>query len=585
MNYKSEFNRWYSSLTNKTFQFGSRESLAFVKSAIGIFSQIVDRKNRVAPQIILTPEIQTAGVDIKLNKMYLPLCHITERQKADVDIYQVLLSYNGQVMHESAHLLYTVDDIEALDELVEGFDHTKPLMNHVYQIVEDLYIDNQNLLRFPQFDFFTQARLDYFFSSKEILNIELPDGEIESLDDAKALMTAGTMLKNPDNRGVISNMLFQQLESMLLESLDIDEQLNRVEHALKVYRWLTENFGEEIIDEFENSMSKASGEGEDDEAFMMPADSEIVETGEMLGNENSESYKINEGEVKFEGDGSEDHPIFMIKATEEAISKVLLSYSNFKQVYQISTQWDDLVGLMQARSETQRYYGPQQQHGTRMRQLHRIATDQKIFSQPVTLQGLGPQEVIILCDLSGSMTSDNNYVKALQEAWGMAVALERGRHRVAVYGHTADVAVNPLSGIPVKKSNCMVLEFKSFDENTSVLKERVEIINHGVLRNNADGMAVRRVGAEFSEIRNKKTLIVISDGQPASTCYSHWNAANEDLQDAVAELRSKGIGVISISIVSDCVDDNDELYGSAFNFSCTDLNIVELMVEKIFLLR
>lgn len=191
------------------------------------------------------------------------------------------------------------------------------------------------------------------------------------------------------------------------------------------------------------------------------------------------------------------------------------------------------------------------------------------------VQTLGEQEIIILVDCSGSMTYGSKYVKAYNAARGAARSLQQSRHRVAVYGHTADLELfGQMSGLVIYK-------FKDFDDSTGTLDHRITTVNKVYsLANNDDAGAIEYIGAKFSSRPNKKTLIVISDGSPASHRIGTWDGI-EKTKLEVDKLRANGINVLSISIDKDAINPNNEIYGTDNNTANNDPNVVATLIDKI----
>ena len=206
--------------------------------------------------------------------------------------------------------------------------------------------------------------------------------------------------------------------------------------------------------------------------------------------------------------------------------------------------------------------------------MSRIATDSKLFSTKIVEQGIGPQEILILVDCSGSMASGRNILMAIEASYAAASSLESARHSVAVYGHTADHdTVNEFA-------STIIYRFKGFSEPFVSVKNRFEHFFRNAARylyNNDDELAILEVSKRFTPARNKKTLIVISDGSPA--CYRGPDIRSTAA--AVANIRSRGIGVVSISIEKDAVRPNNQIYGESFNVDNGDPNVVMEVIRKI----
>ena len=171
------------------------------------------------------------------------------------------------------------------------------------------------------------------------------------------------------------------------------------------------------------------------------------------------------------------------------------------------------------------------------------------------------------------MKSKNKVLNALKAAYGTALGLEDGRHRIAVYGHTADVDLNT--------GNCglFIVRIKSFDEPASIINDRIHVIfgaSESLMCSNADDHAIAHVAEAFSGIQNNKTLIVISDGMPSAT----YTLGIDGTKAAAQKIRESGINVLSISIEAEAVRKNDEIYGAANNYNSADPGVVFKIIES-----
>jgi len=106
------------------------------------------------------------------------------------------------------------------------------------------------------------------------------------------------------------------------------------------------------------------------------------------------------------------------------------------------------------------------------------------------------------------------------------------------------------------------------------MDKKNEFINAGRLysRNNGDSYALEEVAQNFSQDGRDigRTLIVLSDGQPACDAYSTVTHGRNETRDMANKLRDEGIQVYSISLVSDVVAANNYIYGEKYNFFPAD---------------
>jgi nitric oxide reductase activation protein len=240
-----------------------------------------------------------------------------------------------------------------------------------------------------------------------------------------------------------------------------------------------------------------------------------------------------------------------------------------------------LAEVARQRATVNKPYGEDRNRGTHIRKLNRIATDQKIFSEKISMREHKPMQVIILVDFSGSMrstvdgkargTSVSRLEAACSAAAGAAKGLAESRCEVAVYGHTACLD---------EASNVVVWKFKGFNDSLDSMMYRINQTSTLLTRENKDGYAIQYVGRKFTSRTRKKLLIVISDGSPLAPHY-HGAAANEHTQQQVDKLRKQGIEVLSISISDDARYVNDRIYGKKNNIFNESPHVIEEVIKAL----
>lgn len=200
--------------------------------------------------------------------------------------------------------------------------------------------------------------------------------------------------------------------------------------------------------------------------------------------------------------------------------------------------------------------------------LARIAIDGKVLSVNHNNKIMkGTPEVIILVDVSGSMTNNSGsrsgeklIVSASRASMGAYMSLVDAGIPVAVYAHTTKgedsmvycVAANrmPLNGRNVSMGNHIEKRFSAMVD-----------VEHN---SNIDGVAVDFCANQFTDKPGSKVLMVFSDGSPAGHNY-HGQTAIEHTKLMANRARRKGISVLSLSLVQDVLATNDEIYGREFN--------------------
>ena len=590
--FKKKFLSWYKGIDTFKLGYNSFYTEKFVSQVVGFFVQIVDDEE-LSPKVYFTNSCDTAAIDIEKREIWLSTSYLRV-DEPKVDIFHTIYHYNGMVIHELGHLKYTKIAIDKIAKFIPEFDCNNPFMNSIYQIVEDLFVDNSNIQQFIRFSDFNLARFQYLFSSEKFEEklANLPT-DIKTIKDIESYINALVMIKNPENRGKGPTEIFKQLEEMFLKALSMADQIERASWAIKIYKTIfsgLDNSEKEKLNSEVEELKNSSKLAEE----LMELLEKLLGDDELLGINNSKFDKdpssgfINQAEIKVKGGvGSEYNSRAPLKVVIDVdkehanIKSIIVEQKSFAKPkvdqWEMSTKWNEMIKLMKAKSEVKRYYGLQNNFGKKIRQVHRIVTDGKVFADPIVTNGLGPQEIIILVDMSGSMTNYNNYVKALNEAWGLAMILESGRHKVSVFGHTADLELNPV--FSNANVSCILYKFKSFEERAAVIEEKLQLVNQEMLGNNMDHEAINMVTEYFTEARNQKTLIVISDGEPASIFYGSYTEGITLTKQVVDSTRQKGINVISLSITEDCMENNNTIYGKDHNFHCDADNIAKQVVE------
>lgn len=166
-----------------------------------------------------------------------------------------------------------------------------------------------------------------------------------------------------------------------------------------------------------------------------------------------------------------------------------------------------------------------------------IGTSVKIFDKYKEMSHTSEAVVILLVDMSGSM-SGRNIKEARDAAIFLAESFNRLHLPCAVVGFTADV-----------KASADIYQFVPFSNKKG---ERVSLMQMKAMANNYDSFAIRYATAMLAKRREEnKLLFVISDGYPACRSYKSREYGIQDTADAVKEAISKRIKVMGISIAGE----------------------------------
>lgn len=551
---------WYKGLRIPRFR-DQQEMKVFATSMVSAFSITAGKTLDVSPQFILTTDVDTAAIDLDKMKVFIGLDILNtdpnKRPNSRANEESALTTIFGMIFHESMHFIYTSRKLEQIAKELEV--KNEQLFATVNNICEDYYIDDVFIKTMAQYVWTYEERFAYFFSvDKAREHFEEFLSEPTTANFIKVLIS----LKNPEARCFMKKLAPEHLTiaQLALSAMEEHDREKRPLIAHEVYKLLLEDTEESTGEQ----MSEAAGE--DGEELLTAEEMEKLD----------ETIEIDSTMVMHNTDSDADGLIEIVPHVEDVVFMAYEAYiegpSSMKMT--IDTRYLEFAKLLKAHSETATYWTPPSHHGRHIRSVSRVATDSKLFSTKIVDQGIGPQEILILVDCSGSMTSGRNIWTAIEAAYAAASSLESARHSVAVYGHTADHdTVNDFA-------STILYRFKGFSESFASVKVRFEHFfkyANIYLYNNDDELAILEVSKRFTPVRNKKTLIVISDGSPAS----YRGPDIKSTAAAVAKVRSNGIGVVSISIEKDAVRTNNQIYGEKFNVDNGDPNVVMEVIRKI----
>jgi len=594
---------WYTSVKIPSFS-QHAEIEKFATNVVGISLSIVKDIVKMKDVRVFISNVPTACIDLEKKQITLSRLYIAEnsedRINPDASEEESLSALFGSAIHEILHLKHTVVPFSTVASMA-GIDISSLDDNvaEIAQIVEDIYIDNVDRSSLKNFEWATKSRLNYLFPVEERDEVYGKlTGKISTYQEFDAYMAAMYFLKNFYLKSESKDSFTLRLENMFLQSRSISKVENRLLHAIKIYEFMTSDLPNDKEDVNAKSPSGSDGNAikpdSADEKIdelrkkLSMSNTEIKSDSEQLSTilQNSErDYEItNENvNVRFEysnNAGKFTRLMIVNNIDDEFLKSLGFEYSRWSSftsknmVIEPDHRFLEFSQLMLARTQTNRPYGLQMNRGSNIRQLYRIATDNRIFAQPNEFEHIGEQEIIILVDISGSMRSDIKLEKAAKAAIGAAIGLQDSRHRIKVVGHTADWDVNGI------RQDVVLIILKDWDEDANiVMKPRFEkIIDYdGVMYSNSDDFAIMAVSKMFSELRNQKSLIVISDGMPRGDI----SLGEEGTRIVVNEIRSQGIVVVSISVDEDAYDSNNYIYGRENNFNTDDAGVVFNVINSI----
>lgn len=188
--------------------------------------------------------------------------------------------------------------------------------------------------------------------------------------------------------------------------------------------------------------------------------------------------------------------------------------------------------------------------------IHRIVTDSKIFARTEKVTQTGDPEVIMLLDASGSMRSGNLWKRVVRAGWAAHDSFCNARIRVQTWAHTT---------VDIGRYEHPCVYHIATDQSYALQWQCAYNIDND---NNADGYAIEHVSHMFRYREKEPILLVWSDGQPSAIDYGGHGAIRHTM-DTIDKVRSRGITVLSISLVSGVMYTNNKIYGTEHNIDAS----------------
>lgn len=582
--------QWYNGISLPTF-YDTKGFKSFVHASLGIVQGIVGKNIMQEFFVTLTEDdkkVSIAAVD-QINRVIYINSNLFSpsdklRHNPSADQRQVLEMLIGLVVHEASHIEYTVTDIKESFEVM-GFELNK-LNKTVWNIIEDFYIEEQARINHPVFEWSLQSALDYFFplSQTRKLIAELPN-EITTMKHVTKFV--GTLCNAKNVRAcsrleINENKLFAELVAMVKGVYKIHDKYERITFSKTVVEWLLKNVKEQDEEQNEEESSKGGSESGDKELdeISEKMDKVIGKEGIEVDSKDNVINTLKMSTQKVDDSTEQIQPVQLIVSYTS-----LLNFGFSKNLENHEIKLDrrflPLSQLIKARSQANQPKGEQKNYGRSITQIHRIVTDSKVFATPITVPFVGPQEVVILVDCSGSMGMNEKITKALSAAYGAAMGLQNGGHKVKVIGHTCQLS-GTLKYAELTES-LMIYVFKNWHDSIEKMVDNMKTFLQfeSTKGNNNDDYAVAFAGSQFTKERSRKNVIVISDGYPSSRRIDKEDGAKKT-KVVVDKLRKSGVSVSSISIDTQAFDVNNRIYGAAYNINSEDAVNISKIVEGMF---
>jgi Mg-chelatase subunit ChlD len=532
----------------------------------------------------------------------------------------------GIIVHEAAHFAYSPKDLTIIAEGVEtilGRKVNKNVAMRLGNVVEDIFIEWEIGNQIPQVIWMLNSL------NENLLGTEQYVGSRATIMSQVARPVNVEELANVVGHLIFAKVRFPMSSTPYMDNLwklaqsarEMTEIEDRIELVAKLYELIMIDGGDE--GDGESGEEQESEDGEKQVGDSKGSGDQGQDGGEGQGEgeetEDGSPSEVPGGSPSLEGeagdkaieqtpkDATVDHGAPSGKRSDwtdyeiDQINKMIerhveeLEHDGLYKGYglvsknrvtptmagtemEVDRRYSALAEIGRQRATTNRPYGVDQRRGHSIRKLHRIATDGRIFAEPMKTQSYKPMEVIILVDCSGSMQWGRNIDKAGQAVIGAAAGLKNARCEVQITGHTADIDDVTLTLYTIKEWN----------DPISVASRRMMTLTRGGrtyrLQQNRDHLAVQEVAKDFrtSNAQRRRLLIVISDGEPCADNY-YGPKAEDATKKAVDQVRAQGIDVTSISITEQAMTVNDRIYGKQHNVCNEDPNVIAEIVKQLIM--
>lgn len=282
-----------------------------------------------------------------------------------------------------------------------------------------------------------------------------------------------------------------------------------------------------------------------------------IEACLKLGEEEARAEKNDPSSVRDfpEISNSYSKSIRCLNMTVESMSSYANQYSRLKSSMtgDIKLLENQLKRILKNDREERAY---RQSGRVSVKRLQSSKMTTRVYTKGVNPKEIDDLSVLLLVDVSGSMSWSNKDNKAKMAAIGLAEVFNDLNIPFKVMTFSAD-----MRGYDVIHTH--YINWKNSQE------ERIKLLNIGAGGNNFDGYSVRYAGKVMSKRKEfHKLIIVLSDGQPACHYYDRKNGLS-DTKNAVREAK-KEANVIGIAIDAN-IDELYSIYGNSF-VEMTDLS-------------
>lgn len=570
--------KWYgSSITIPHFK--SRHYATFAGSCMGIVNSLINRYIKTVH--VSFNNVASASADrpsgiININSGYLS----GKIRGEQLEVDQTLTIINGLILHEAGHFAESPDDLTPFTDFIRK--HTKCVYNEdiaarLGNIIEDIYIEAWIDRTVPSVSWMLEAMNDFDFSSQNLEwvfnSVADQTQEPETMEQVVNVLNVLLIAKVLDF--IDSNPYIEGLFTTIRTATIASNLEQRLELTLALYDRIMPCMTEEECNNKDNKKMLEELR-ELVEGLTAPHEGEVQRKGIS-----TDDSTLGRGVAKLIDDLAETEITLIPEEPEESeldFAPTTLFIERTPSLSAMGIEADEryqrLAEIARQNAVVNRPYGEDRSRGRTIRKVHRIATDGKIFAEPLPMRHAKPMQVMIVVDCSSSMGGENIH-NACKAALGAANGLVEGRCDVSVFGHTADT---------LGDTEVIIYRFKDFNEPISVLPHRlyeaVSMIGSVRLCQNRDSYAISYLSKKLRDRSKRRLMIVISDGCPSAIGYG-GTPANQHTKDMVEQSRKEGVEIISISIEEHAADVNNFIYGKENNVFNTDPNVIEQIVRRL----
>ena len=510
-------------------------------------------------------------------------------------VQAALAAVNGSQVHEALHCRLSPCKIDKYLEAqhLQSFEQYGKLLIQAFNLVEDLFIERyaRDNPSYHALSNFVMLKNVVLFGERQLglLDEELDNAkELTPLDILRCLSFLKDRPVAPLVYGRFDKLgwsrcyeIPEQINSAFLSQFSAAE--SRIKIAIELCEYL-----QQLQDAGELAQMPELGENGSGDTIVVMIDSDGSGSPEQLaaGELPEEILKAIAASINDALEEREQYQRIELARTgggidESSIGKVkmidAMDIRSSSTVSDVAVNHDWLVlgrALRYARSVAHTP-GRARDEGTTLlaNRLAHILIDGKVLAyRDASKMKRGVPETIMLLDGSGSMRGHHVSSKR-QSLWEYVVTCALGGFTsmmqahmpCAVYSHTT-------YGDYDTKPGPVVYGIAAFEmpltterpQITGNAKQRFQKVLQAASNSNYDGLAIAHVGKRFTSRPGSKLLIVMSDGQPAGSNYSGEHAIRHTIR-CVNDLRRQGVSVICVSLVSEVVDNNNEIYGKEFN--------------------